>query len=121
MRVFKVVGLILLMFAMAGTVAASDVQGVHDSGQVTFTSAFRVGGVLLPPGQYVVRHTMEGSEHVMVFDPANGKGPHTKAKCQLVELGNKADQTRTVFDLNAAGERVLQELVFRGDSAKHVF
>jgi hypothetical protein len=44
-----------------------------------------------------------------------------KAKCQLVQLGGKADQTRTVYALNSANERVRQELVFAGDTAKHVF
>ena len=125
MRSLKSLGLVLAlvagMLALAGTATASDILGTHDSGQVTFPAAVRIGGVLLPPGQYVAHHIMEGADHVMVFEPASGKGPHAKAKCQLVQLGAKADQTRTVFDLNSANERVLQELVFRGDTAKHVF
>jgi hypothetical protein len=44
-----------------------------------------------------------------------------KAKCQLVQLGKKADKTSTVYQVNAANERVLQELVFAGDRSKHVF
>jgi hypothetical protein len=64
---------------------------------------------------------MEGTDHVMVFKLANGKGAEVKAKCALIQLGNKADQTRTVYEVNAANERVLRELVFRGDTAKHVF
>jgi hypothetical protein len=80
-----------------------------------------VGGELLPAGDYVVRHTMEGPDHVMVFQSVNHKHADVKAKCQLIDLGNKADQTRTVYEVNAAKERVLQELVFGGDSVKHVF
>jgi hypothetical protein len=57
----------------------------------------------------------------MVFQSVNHKVQDVKAKCQLVQLGKKADQTRTVFELNARNERVLQELVFVGDTAKHVF
>jgi hypothetical protein len=122
MRFLKI-GVLLFVCALALVIAANagDIMGTHDSGRVTFPAPVRVGGVLLPAGDYMVRHTMEGSDQVMVFEPASGKGPHAKAKCQLVQLGNKADQTRTVFDLNAANERVLQELVFRGDTAKHVF
>ena len=57
----------------------------------------------------------------MVFQSANPKVQDVKAKCQLVQLSKKADQTRTVYQTNAANERVLQELVFAGDTAKHVF
>ena len=107
--------LIVVPLAMAG----SDL-GIRDTGRVDFATPTRVAGTLLPPGEYVVRHTMEGQEHVMVFQSVNHKVQDVKAKCQLVQLGKKADQTRTVYQLNA-NERVLQELVFAGDSAKHVF
>jgi hypothetical protein len=56
-----------------------------------------------------------------VFQSVNHKVQDLKAKCQLVQLSKKADQTRTVYQTNAAKERVLQELVFAGDTAKHVF
>jgi hypothetical protein len=56
-----------------------------------------------------------------VFEAASHKVQPVKVKCQLVQLGNKADQTRTVYAMNGANERVLQELVFAGDTAKHVF
>lgn len=72
-------------------------------------------------GEYVVRHTMEGQEHVMVFHAVNHKVQDVKVKCQLVQRSKKADQTRIVYQLNAANERVLPELVFAGDTAKHVF
>lgn len=108
----------LLVF---GHVAKADELGARDVNKVTFVAPIRVGGVLLPAGDYVVRHTMEGADHLMVFQAQNHKHADVKAKCQLVQLGNKADHTRTVYALNAAGERVLQELVFSGDSVKHVF
>ena len=95
--------------------------GVSNSSRVTFATPVRVGTALLPAGDYVVRHTMQGTEHVMVFQLANGKGSEVKAKCALIQLGKKADQTRTVYEVNASNERILRELVFRGDTAKHVF
>jgi hypothetical protein len=64
---------------------------------------------------------MEGQEHVMVFQSVKHKVQDVKAKCQLVQLGKKADKTSTVYQVNAANERVLQELVFAGDRSKHVF
>jgi hypothetical protein len=80
-----------------------------------------VAGTLLPAGEYLVRHTMEGQEHVMVFQSVKHKVQDVKAKCQLVQLGKKADKNSTVYQVNAANERVLQELVFAGDRSKHVF
>lgn len=34
-------------------------------------SASRIGDTLLPAGEYEVRHTVEGREHVMVFQSAH--------------------------------------------------
>jgi len=118
LRSLMVMCVCLLAF---GHVAKAEDFGPRDVKHVTFAAPIRVGGVLLLAGDYVVRHTMEGAEHVMVFEATNHKHAEVKAKCQLIQLGAKADQTRTVYALNAAGERVLQELVFSGDSVKHVF
>jgi len=122
MRVVKVLVPVLCMLALAAlAVAADNAMGIRDINRVTFVAPIRVGTVLLPAGDYVVKHTMEGQEHVMVFEPAKGKGPNAKIKCNLVKLGQKAERTETIYAVNAANERVLQELVFQGDTAKHVF
>lgn len=121
MRFIQSLMMVAVCVLAFGLSAKADNPGIHDVNRVTFAAPIRVGGVLLPAGDYVVRHTMEGADHVMVFEAANHKHADVKAKCQLIQLGNKADQTRTVYALNAAGERVLQELVFSGDSVKHVF
>jgi hypothetical protein len=96
-------------------------MGIHDVSNVTFSTPIRVGTALLPAGEYVVLHTMEGQEHVMVFAPVHNKTAEVKAKCKLVPLERKADQSMTVFEVNASKEKVLHELVVRGDTAKHVF
>ena len=44
-----------------------------------------------------------------------------KVTCTLVPLSQKAPENETIYELNAANERVLQSLVFKGDTAKHVF
>lgn len=122
MRFLKVIGIFLFVLAL-GSIASAErsSMGISDVSRVTFGAPIRVGATLLPAGEYLVHHTMEGQDHVMVFTPVKGKTPEVRAKCNLVQLGKKADQTRTVYELNAANERVLQELVFRGDTAKHVF
>ena len=121
MHSWKVVTLFVCILALASFAVAANDLGIHETANVVFHTPTRVGGSVLPAGEYVVRHTMEGQDHVMVFKAADRKGEDVKVKCQLVKLEKKADQTRTVYEVNAANERVLQELVFAGDTAKHVF
>jgi len=87
---------------------------------VSFSEPTKVGTAVLPAGEYTVRHTMEGQEHVMVFQRVHGK-EGTKVKCNLVPLAQKAEQSMSIYQINAAKEKVLAELVFKGDTAKHVF
>lgn len=120
MRVLKVVGILICVMALASfAIAAEKNMGIRDTYKVTFDVPTRIGTALLPAGDYVVRHTMEGTDHIMVFK--SGKNPEVKVKCTLVPLAQKADTTEKTYKQNAANERVLEELVFRGDTAKHVF
>lgn len=118
MRFLRMLGLFLLLLT---TVAfAANKLGIHDVGRVTFNSPVRVGSSLLPAGEYVVRHTMDGQDHVMTFESLKSKEV-VKVKCTLEPLSQKADQDKTVYEVTSSNERVLHELVFRGDTAKHVF
>jgi len=121
MHSLKAMTLLACMLALVSFAVAGNSLGIHDSGRIVLLNPTRVGAALLPKGEYVVRHTMEGQEHIMVFHAVTVKAQDVKVKCQLVQLEKKADQTRTVYQVNAANERVLQELVFAGDTAKHVF
>jgi len=121
MRSLKGIGILVCVLAVTCLVSAKNDLGIHDVSNITFTTPTRVGTALLLPGEYVVRHTMEGQEHVMVFAPLHNQKDGVKAKCKLVPLARKADQSMTTFEVNAAKERVLHELVVRGDTAKHVF
>jgi len=96
--------------------------GVADSRNLSITAPTRIGGFLVPIGEYKVLHSMQGQDHIMVFTQAKGKNPvEVRVKCQLVPLAQKADRDEQTFVINAASERVLHTLVFRGDSAQHVF
>lgn len=125
MRIFKLIALVALCVLIAGVAlqAGSGQFGVADSRDLKFTNPMRVGDVLLPVGEYKVLHTMEGDNHIMVFKQVNTVNTPAEArvKCTLVQLASKADQTQQIYVLNSAKERVLRELVFRGDTAKHVF
>lgn len=96
--------------------------GVADSRNIQITAPTLVGGVLLPAGDYKVLHTMEGQDHIMVFTQLKAKKPaEVRVKCQLVPLAKRAERDEQGFTINAANERVLRSLVFKGDLAQHVF
>ena len=103
-------------------VAGQDQLGIADVYKVSFTVPVRVADTMLPAGNYEIRHVMEGENHFMVFHQTGVKKPaEVRAKCNLVPLPEKAVESQKFYELNAANERVLHELIFKGDRAKHVF
>ena len=63
---------------------------------------------------------MVGENHIMVFNRVSaGKPASFRVKCSLVPLGEKAKATEKKYTPNAANKQALQQIVFRGDSAKH--
>jgi hypothetical protein len=123
MRSLKVLCVFLCVVAFGTMVMAGpkNSMGIHEVNNVTFVAPVRIGTVLLPPGEYVVRHVMDQQDHIMVFKGVNGKKDEVKVKCTLVPLAKKADRSEEIYKVNAKNERELQELVFRGDTSKHVF
>ena len=121
-QMFAGVLILMCVFILGAVSAAENQMGIKDNYQVNFSEKVRVADTLLPQGNYEIRHVMEGSDHIMVFRQLGTKKPvEVRAKCTLVPLSAKADKNQTIYILNAANERVLQELVFKGDLAKHVF
>ncbi|MGA7907257.1 MAG: hypothetical protein WCA16_07600 [Candidatus Sulfotelmatobacter sp.] len=122
MRFLSVLGAVLVCLLTLSLVAtAADKNfGIAEVRHITFNDPVRIANHLLPAGEYVVRHTMQGDEHIMVFKSVRTKN-ETSVKCTLVPLDRKAVQSQTVYRLNAANEKVVEEVIFRGDSAKHVF
>ncbi|HXY52969.1 MAG TPA: hypothetical protein VEI01_26215 [Terriglobales bacterium] len=119
----------ILVLAVAGALALgvlataeNNKYGVADVTKITFTAPVRIGDAPLPAGDYEVRHTMEGENHIMVFRQLHVTNPaEAHVKCTLVPLSEKATRTATTYTVNASNEQVVQEIVFRGDTAKHVF
>jgi hypothetical protein len=121
LKVVAVVAMCVLGLSLLAS-AAENKFGVADSSKITFYDPIRVGDTLLPSGNYQVLHTMDGDRHIMVFTQLNTKRPaEARVECQLVPLQKKAVRTETSYVLNAANERVLHKLIFKGDSAQHVF
>jgi hypothetical protein len=123
MRCSKWVLVVAASVCLAASIAwAENTPSVAPLQRVTFTTAMRVGDTLLPKGDYEVRHVMEGEKHIMVFHSLTQKKvADVRIQCTLEPLAQKANETQTVYTLNAAKEPVLQQLIFRGESAKHVF
>jgi hypothetical protein len=119
MNFLKVVGLVLLLLSLPA-MPSVNARGIHDVSHVWLDQPRRIGSVVLPAGDYTIRHSVEGGDHVMAFQNATSKTVF-KVKCTLVPLGHKASQDQSIFELRSGSERILHELVFRGDTAKHVF
>jgi lipopolysaccharide export system protein LptA len=117
MRFLRVVGVVVLVLCTMAIAAEN--LGIHNVANVSFETAVRVGTTVIPAGAYTIRHAMEGQDHVMTFT-RTGKKDVYKVRCTLVALGHKAGQDQQLIEISG-NERVLRELVFRGDTAKHVF
>jgi hypothetical protein len=112
---------IAAILCAATLLQASDTPaGIAPKQTIIFNSPTIVGGTLLPAGEYKVLHTMNGSEHIMVFKGTAGTKGEAKAKCNLVPLGTKATKTEQRYTENAQNQHILQEMTFRGDTSKHV-
>ncbi len=113
---------ICILFLSVCAFAGQNAMGISDVYKVNFTEQTKVADTVLPAGDYQIRHVMEGANHIMVFRQLGvGKPVEVRAKCTIVPLDKKATNTKKTYVLNAANERVLQELIFKGDQAKHVF
>lgn len=120
-KVTALIGIASCLLLIATAAMAGNKYGVADHRTVEFHSAVRIAGTLVPAGSYDVRHTMEGSEHIMVFSPVGSHNkPLVRAKCTLVPVDSPVEQTETGIVKNAAGEPVLVRLQFRGDKALHM-
>ena len=124
MRTLKITTLsLVLVLSITGLLLAkSNKYGVSDVRKLNLSGPTRVGDVLLPQGDYEVRHVMEAENHIMVFKQVGAKNPaEARVKCNLVPLKEKVQQTQFIYQTNAANEKVLQTLRFSGDLAEHVF
>ena len=113
--------LMVMVLVVGAAAMAANQFGIADKREVTFHDPVRVGDTLLPAGNYVVVHQMQGDEHIMVFTKQGRKPVEAKLKCTLKPLTTAAEQTQTEYKLNASQEHVLVRMVFKGDRAEHLF
>ena len=99
--------------------AKDNSMGIAEKRAITLSAPTLVGGTVLPAGDYKVTHEMQGQTHIMIFEQSYGTA-EVKARCKLVPLNSKAEDTQQVYETNTNNQKVLVEMVFRGDTAKHV-
>jgi hypothetical protein len=110
----------MVVLCVSVVLAAKDnPMGVAAKQTLSFSEPTVVGGMLLPAGDYTVTHEMQGQTHIMIFKQVDGKA-EVKTTCTLVPLNAKAQRSEQRFTENAKNQKVLVEMTFRGDTAKHV-
>lgn len=121
MRISKLIAVLILVSMASLAMAELNQFGVADIQKVTFNDPMKIGDVVLPKGEYKVVHAMDGENHIMLFTQQRVSNPaQARVKCQLVKLASKAERTQLLYRQDG-NNRILQEVVFRGDTAKHVF
>ncbi len=114
------VAALMMTLCVSVMLAAKDnPMGVAPKQTLTFYEPTVVGGTLLPAGDYTVTHEMQGETHIMIFKQVSGKA-EVKTTCTLVPLNAKAQRSEQRYTENAKNQKVLVEMIFRGDTAKHV-
>ena len=109
--------LLLTLLGLGTMIWAQQAAGFKGTRTVTLSEQARVGTELLPAGEYKLTHTMEGAEHIMVFK--KGKQEY-RVKCNMEPLQAKANNTQFFYNNDASGQRVLQAMIFQGDTVRHV-
>ncbi len=109
--------LVLTLLGLGTMIWAQQAAGFKGTRTVTLSEQARVGTELLPAGEYKLTHTMEGAEHIMVFK--KGKQEY-RVKCNMEPLQAKANNTQFFYNNDASGQRVLQAMIFQGDTVRHV-
>jgi hypothetical protein len=111
-----------LMMALCVSVmltAKDNPMGIAEKQTLQLSDSTVIGGTLVPAGSYTVTHEMQGQTHIMIFKQVGGK-VEVKTTCTLVPLTAKATRTEQRFTENAKNQKVLVEMTFKGDTAKHV-
>jgi hypothetical protein len=109
--------LLLTLLGLSVMLCAQQAAGFKAKRTMNLTEQTKVGAQVLPAGEYKLTHVMEGSEHIMVFK--QGKQEY-RVKCNMEPLNAKADQTQFWYAPDSSGPRVLEAMVFQGDTVKHV-
>ena len=121
LMVVTLVAALMVTVCLSAIVAAKDnPMGIAEKQTLVLYDPTVIAGTLVPAGTYAVTHEMQGPTHIMIFKQQGGQRVEVKATCTLVPLNAKAKQSEQRFTENAKNQKVLIEMTFKGDTAKHV-
>jgi hypothetical protein len=116
------IALVLLITFSAFLVASDNGMGIAQKRDVQFFDPIKIGSTLVPAGEYVVTHSMDGEKHIMTFTNKDPRKVVTvKIECTLQPLEKRATRSETGMVINASNQLELKSLIFKGDKAEHVF
>lgn len=116
----KVALLLLGVFLLAVVVAAEEPMVTWKAKSLNLATDTRIGAVVLPAGDYKVKHEMEGTKHILVFTQQYKAKQTFRVTCGMQSLEQKATVDEQHFRTEN-GQKVLTALVFAGDRYTHTF
>lgn len=117
----SVIAAVLICLVLLPSIALAADQVIGKTRDLRIYEATVVADTVLKPGEYRVRHVMQGEEHIVVFLKARGSQELARVNCKMTKLDAPAKATSLTYVKQSDGSMRLRELVFRGDSEKHVF
>jgi len=92
------------------------------------TADLRVGGTVLPKGDYQVRCDHKGSDHELVFRKVkrDSRGSESirdevaRVKCRMEDTGKKTEKTTLYTTSEGSDIRKVTEILVRGESVRHL-
>lgn len=118
---FALLAGVLLLVALAPAEDQGKAAVTWRAQDIQLDAPVRAGEVLLPAGEYRVRHILEGDKHFLLFRQFAGERKEFKVACTMEPLPEKARQSEQHFRDLPGGEIALLSLVFRGDTVRHLF
>ena len=111
----------MLFRSLVGIAAwAEDTMVSWKSQGVTLSQPARAGSVLLPAGEYLVSHEMQGAQHILVMKLTGKEKQTFRVACSMQPLTQAATQTEQHYRYEGK-EKILIGLVFKGDKVFHSF
>ena len=126
------IGLMILIIGIPALAQTDEAVLVGKDDTVTFETPVRIGKRLLPPGDYLVRHTLVSNDHVVTFKKisvsSNGQSASAAGSeavrviCRLKPLGAASKYTELHYTLNHGSKtKTLQHLLVQSENVKHMF
>jgi hypothetical protein len=116
----KIAIVLLGIFLLTVMVSAEQPMVNWKSKEVKLSAETHVGAIVLPAGEYRVKHEMEASNHIMVFTLQGRETKSFRIPCTLTPRETKAQRDEQHFRTEN-NQKVMTSMVFAGDNVTHTF